>query len=437
MKRVATLTSAIGGLVAVLVGLLLTPGTAVAQCCGDCNSDGHVTVDEILTMVDVALGNAAISTCMPGDVNSDQQITVDEILIAVNTALNGCPSSLAASPPGPIQVTSLVFSNVLPQLGTATFPSVDNLVSTAISQGLDTLLNQLGAAQPAIWTSITNGVQLNFGSGTPQPLGTLAGQITATYSNVTQTGDSISFDGDIHTEDLTLNGVRLPIANTNVSVNAAQAQGGTSTLNITLTGSGSNPPFTANGNVVMDTAKCPNYPVGGTITTTKDGTSATINFDSNCDGSFYAWGGQRQVNFLVTYYDCYYDEWDDWTDILLAENGHLSVNPSDLWEEDPPNEDFSGTVSDTGVNMSWQSKCRTADCVPTWHFDGTFVGRLWKQEQKSAFGLNYLDRYYIGTYTTHFVNYNDDGTVKCETTRVLNEEDGMNDYYHFIETIFE
>jgi hypothetical protein len=44
MKRLATLAIAIGGVVAVLVRLLLTPGTAVAQCRGDCNGDGHVTV---------------------------------------------------------------------------------------------------------------------------------------------------------------------------------------------------------------------------------------------------------------------------------------------------------------------------------------------------------------------------------------------------------
>jgi hypothetical protein len=59
-------------------------------CSGDCNTDQSVTVDEILTMVDVALGNADISACNGGDVNGDSQITVDEILTAVSNALNGC-----------------------------------------------------------------------------------------------------------------------------------------------------------------------------------------------------------------------------------------------------------------------------------------------------------------------------------------------------------
>jgi D-alanyl-D-alanine carboxypeptidase len=52
---------------------------------------GTVTVDEILTMVNIALGNSPISDCLPGDANHDGQITVDEILTAVNNALNGCP----------------------------------------------------------------------------------------------------------------------------------------------------------------------------------------------------------------------------------------------------------------------------------------------------------------------------------------------------------
>ncbi|HEX7406569.1 MAG TPA: hypothetical protein VF515_02850, partial [Candidatus Binatia bacterium] len=61
-------------------------------CIGNCNYSSGVTVDEILTMVNIALGNASISSCYAGDANGDLQITVDEILRAVNNALNGCPA---------------------------------------------------------------------------------------------------------------------------------------------------------------------------------------------------------------------------------------------------------------------------------------------------------------------------------------------------------
>ncbi len=66
----------------------ITPTPVV--CTGDCNTDGQVTVDELVTMVNIALGNADVSGCEAGDLNQDGHITVDEILTAVNNALNGC-----------------------------------------------------------------------------------------------------------------------------------------------------------------------------------------------------------------------------------------------------------------------------------------------------------------------------------------------------------
>lgn len=58
-------------------------------CAGDCHGRGSVTVAEIITMVDIALGGP-LDACRAGDADSDGQITVDEILTAVNNALRGC-----------------------------------------------------------------------------------------------------------------------------------------------------------------------------------------------------------------------------------------------------------------------------------------------------------------------------------------------------------
>jgi hypothetical protein len=63
---------------------------AVAACAGDCGSDGSVTVDEIITLVNIALGNKPVGDCTTGNGNGDAQITVDEIIVAVNHALSGC-----------------------------------------------------------------------------------------------------------------------------------------------------------------------------------------------------------------------------------------------------------------------------------------------------------------------------------------------------------
>lgn len=61
-------------------------------CVGDCGGDGEVTVNELITMVNVALGSAAVDACSVGDANGDGEITINEIIQAVNLALQGCPA---------------------------------------------------------------------------------------------------------------------------------------------------------------------------------------------------------------------------------------------------------------------------------------------------------------------------------------------------------
>lgn len=67
-----------------------TPTPTPLPCVGDCNGDNLVTVDELLTMVNIALGNASVSICSQADATGDSQITVDENLAAVNNVLSGC-----------------------------------------------------------------------------------------------------------------------------------------------------------------------------------------------------------------------------------------------------------------------------------------------------------------------------------------------------------
>jgi hypothetical protein len=69
------------------------PITPTPPCVGDCNDDQSVTVDELLRMVNSALGNAGVDTCSAGDANHDGDITIDEMLTAVNNALTGCSGS--------------------------------------------------------------------------------------------------------------------------------------------------------------------------------------------------------------------------------------------------------------------------------------------------------------------------------------------------------
>ena len=75
-----------------------TPTDTPTSCVGDCNNDTSVTVDELLAMVNIALGKADVSTCLPGDTNHDMQITIGEILAAVNNALDQCPGQVTPTP---------------------------------------------------------------------------------------------------------------------------------------------------------------------------------------------------------------------------------------------------------------------------------------------------------------------------------------------------
>ncbi len=74
---------------------LAAAGTAKAQrltavCGGDCNRDCSVTIDEVLTSVNIGLGRAEATSCDSGDINGDDEVTIEELITSVRTALDGC-----------------------------------------------------------------------------------------------------------------------------------------------------------------------------------------------------------------------------------------------------------------------------------------------------------------------------------------------------------
>jgi cysteine-rich repeat protein len=86
----------IGAAALLLVSMLAA--SAGAQCVGDCNGDNQVTVDEVLTGVNIALGTASLTACTALDPNQSDTVTVDEILLAVNNALDGCRPPATPTP---------------------------------------------------------------------------------------------------------------------------------------------------------------------------------------------------------------------------------------------------------------------------------------------------------------------------------------------------
>ncbi|MBP1687178.1 MAG: hypothetical protein H6Q33_3321, partial [Deltaproteobacteria bacterium] len=81
-----------GAAVSQHVTVLRAPSLEEVQnsCTGDCDQDLAVTVAEVLTGVNIALGNRSVGECLLFDANGDGTTTVDEILVAVTNALNGC-----------------------------------------------------------------------------------------------------------------------------------------------------------------------------------------------------------------------------------------------------------------------------------------------------------------------------------------------------------
>ena len=70
-----------------------TPTPTPQPCTGDCSGDGEVTIEEIVRLVAIALGEAAPTTCPVLQSAGVVDVTIDYIVRAVNAALNGCTHS--------------------------------------------------------------------------------------------------------------------------------------------------------------------------------------------------------------------------------------------------------------------------------------------------------------------------------------------------------
>jgi len=71
-----------------------SPTPAPIVCVGDCDGRDGVTVNEIIILVNMALGSQTqLSACplgLPADIMDASQVDVSLIIQAVNNALNGC-----------------------------------------------------------------------------------------------------------------------------------------------------------------------------------------------------------------------------------------------------------------------------------------------------------------------------------------------------------
>jgi hypothetical protein len=81
-------------MIATVLGFCLLLGTAskapaLVQCVGDCDGDGRVRVDELLTAVRIVLGAQPLDACAGLDQQTGK-VGVPDVVLAITNALGGC-----------------------------------------------------------------------------------------------------------------------------------------------------------------------------------------------------------------------------------------------------------------------------------------------------------------------------------------------------------
>ncbi len=63
------------------------------SCTGDCNGDRAVTIDELISGVQLALTGRSAGACARFDPNADDRVSIDELVEGVERAVNRCPGA--------------------------------------------------------------------------------------------------------------------------------------------------------------------------------------------------------------------------------------------------------------------------------------------------------------------------------------------------------
>jgi hypothetical protein len=107
MRRGRFWRAGLAGLVGAMMFLAGAPAAhgVGAACVGDCGASGTVGVDDLVKMINIAVGILPLDDCQAGDSDGSGTITVDEITQAVDNALRGCgpsPTPTATPTQGPL-----------------------------------------------------------------------------------------------------------------------------------------------------------------------------------------------------------------------------------------------------------------------------------------------------------------------------------------------
>jgi hypothetical protein len=162
------------------VAASLTPSVGGGDCIGDCNGDGHVTIDEIITAVNIALGDADPSTCE--SLAGNGQVTVAEILTVVDEAINGCPAGTMGTISG-TAVKGPVANATVTALAVGSDGPAGAQIGSAVTDASGNFTMQVGNYSGPLMLQMMGGSFPDEATGTRMEMGT--DMMTAAIPNMT------------------------------------------------------------------------------------------------------------------------------------------------------------------------------------------------------------------------------------------------------------
>lgn len=134
---------------ALVVLVTSTPSASLGRpsCLGDCSESGYVTVADLVTGVNIALGASPVSHCPAFDGGSGA-VTIDVLVTAVRNALQGCPQPTPTVTPEP----DLVLSRIDDAFGGLCGP-VEYYYARAAESGYEGFCSSINP--PGVYTNLT------------------------------------------------------------------------------------------------------------------------------------------------------------------------------------------------------------------------------------------------------------------------------------------
>jgi len=138
---------------AVVVSLLAATA-AQAQCPGDCDDSGTVTMGELVTCANIFLGKAEVNACPSADANGDGAVPIGEVVRCSISFLLGCPGQPPTPTPTVAIATSTPTSTPVAPTATATAPAATS-TPTAIPPTPTSVPTSTPTTPPAATPSAT------------------------------------------------------------------------------------------------------------------------------------------------------------------------------------------------------------------------------------------------------------------------------------------